>query len=99
MVVPAGFRCDLASVPRLLRLLFSPFGLHQRAGCFHDVCYRVQHCRRFQADALFRSIMYDDRVPMLKRLTLYWGVRIGGWVAWRRNAEHVAKFRELLDAK
>ena len=87
LIVPAGFRCDLASVPGWLLWLFGPNGKHQRAALFHDAAYRLQpkNCAREDADSAFRAIMRTDGVPWLRRTLIYVAVRAWGWKAWNAN--------------
>ena len=40
VTVPAGFRFDLASIPRLLWPVVGPFELSIDAPLFHDACYQ-----------------------------------------------------------
>jgi hypothetical protein len=40
ILIPAGFRCDLASIPRPLWWLIAPFELSEQAPLVHDYLYR-----------------------------------------------------------
>lgn len=89
--IPAGFRSDLASVPRLVWALVSPWDIALEA-LFHDLLYQQQIVKRRVADQTLLSMMEDRRVPWLVRWTVYLGVRVGGWAAWRKHArENAAK--------
>ena len=96
--VPVGFLTDFASVPRLLQGIVPKMGSHDRAAVVHDYLYREapqvlvepEGCKqisRRDADGVFLRIMREQHVGCLRRCVLYWGVRLGGWVAWRRNRE------------
>ncbi len=91
--VPTGFMTDFASVPRLLQGIRPCPG--DRAAVVHDYLYREapqvlvepEGCKqisRRDADGVFLRIMREQSVGWLRRCVLYWGVRLGGWVAWRR---------------
>lgn len=87
LTVPAGFRCDLASIPWFVRFAFNPNGAHQRAAVFHDAAYRLQTCSRFTADAAFRAILEHDNVSWWRTFILYYAVRLFGLPAWKENQE------------
>ena len=94
--IPAGFITDCASVPRGLWNLFPPTGSYAKAAVFHDWLYREGKISRKQADELFLDAMECLGVPWITRYSLYWGVRIWGWMAWSFY-EDVRIFRDLLD--
>ena len=95
--IPKGFRFDLASIPRLFWVVpgFAPFELSTAAPLVHDYLYRFEgHLpagqvvppRRFtrrEADMYFRLIMKNEGVGVIRRTLAWWGVRLGGWIAWR----------------
>lgn len=97
ITVPAGFEFDLASIPRPLWWLISPFELSIAAPLIHD--FLSQHkgdppagsitppriYSRAEADRLFRHIMEIEGVPRWRRLLAYVGVRTFGWLGWRRT--------------
>lgn len=86
VTVPAGFRTDLASVPRWALWLVDPLGRHQRAAVFHDYAYASQFCTRFEADSIFRAILEADGVAPIRTYALYYAVRLFGGTAWSDNA-------------
>jgi len=77
--IPAGFVTDFASIPRWLWFLAPPFGRHAPAAVLHDYLYAIgqQGARRY-ADFLFREAMRSSGVPRLRRLAMYFAVRVGG---------------------
>ncbi len=78
IVIPAGFRTDLASVPRIVRWLLPQDGRWTRAAIVHDWCCR--HPEQFtarDADGLFRRVCREEGVPVLARRLLWTGVRLG----------------------
>jgi hypothetical protein len=88
IVVPAGFVTDLASVPRLLWLLWPPFGKYTRAAVIHDWLYDLhrkggKHYSRCYADAVLIESMRDCTVRERDIACIWLGVRLGGWWAWR----------------
>lgn len=82
LTVPKGFVTDFASVPRPLWSIFPPMGKYSLAAIFHDYLYACGLLSRKGADKLFLVLMKHLGVPYWKRQSMYWGVRLGGWVAW-----------------
>ena len=88
--IPVGFKSDLASVPRVLwSAVASPWDLALPA-LFHDLLYAQQVVKRRVADQTLLSMMEDSNIPWAVRWTVYLGVRVGGWVAWRQHARELA---------
>lgn len=93
IVVPAGFKTDLASIPRPLWAILPPIGKYDAAAVIHDALYqwgslepqRAGHVvDRAQADAVLREAMTACRVRRTQRWAIYAGVRLGGAFTWRR---------------
>ena len=97
ITVPAGFRFDLASIPRIFWFLISPFELSISAPLLHDFLYAYDGAppagsiepprtyTRKEADQLFRTIMEIEGVPAWRRTSAYWAVRGFGWIGWRKK--------------
>lgn len=96
--IPAGFETDFASVPRALWVIFPPAGLYSRAAVFHDWLYQFGAMSRADADRAFLVAMTALGVPWWQREAMYYGVRIGGWLAWRKYKKQ-REFLESLDAR
>lgn len=80
--VPAGFKTDLASIPRGLWNVLPPVGRYDAAAVVHDLLYQRNGCTRAEADAVLLEAMGVLGVGRLARWTIYAGVRTGGWVVW-----------------
>jgi hypothetical protein len=98
-VVPAGFRTDFASVPRVVVWLFPRFGRYTLAAVLHDWLttegLRTGVVSSRDADGLFRRVMTEQQVPPVRRWLMWAGVR---WSAlanplrrpgWTRDAPRV----------
>ena len=84
--VPAGFRTDFASIPRGLWNLFNPAGPWRRAAVIHDYLYtKAANCPRFLADAVFRHCMQMEGIGTLRRLAIYYAVRLCGAASYQRR--------------
>jgi len=88
ITVPAGFVFDGDSVPRLpLVYMIAKGRAGLRAPCLHDYLYA--HARRGtsrrEADIMYWDAMRAWGVGWLWAVVHFLGVRLGGWVAWRRH--------------
>ena len=87
--VKRGFETDFASIPQPLHWLISKLGRHNKPSVLHDAAYQgviVGYVfDRADADLIFLDSMIDFGVAKWKRTLMYWGVRIGGWIAWRKR--------------
>jgi hypothetical protein len=83
-VVPVGYRCDMASIPRILWPLIAPFELSINAPLLHDWLYEndgryvLGRFTRGEVDKLFLKIMEEEGVPRWRRVLSYWAVRAFG---------------------
>jgi len=60
-------------------------GRYSKAAVLHDWLYaRGKHSRKF-CDDVFCDAMVAQSVSLWKRVAIYYGVRVGGWVAWRAH--------------
>lgn len=84
--VPAGFRTDGASIPRLLwPIVGSPFAPEvMPAAVRHDFDYRFGATSRDVADRWFRRTAISEGVAPWRAWLLWSGVRAFGWLYWRR---------------
>ena len=87
-VVPAGFKTDLASIPRTLRATFPVVDTHMVAAVVHDYLYReaaMAYRGRGWADKFFLRLMKETGVPFITRHMVYRGVRAGGWLSYQKS--------------
>ena len=76
VTVPSGFVTDLASIPRIFRLLVPKNGRHRAAAIIHDyLCMLKLDFSRVTADKIFREAMKVLHVPKLRRWAMYIAVR------------------------
>ena len=90
LAIPAGFECDLASIPRIFWSLLSPAGKYARAAVLHDYLYTIASPRteetRAAADWEFLVAMKAEGVRWLARNTMHQAVRqFGGPVFYRKR--------------
>jgi hypothetical protein len=94
---------DFGSIPRLLWWVrgLSPFGRLRRAYVVHDQLYQrpcvqskagTRPVARKEADRILLEGCHVLGASWLNRRIIYRGVRLGGWVTWRRyrRLEHGA---------
>jgi len=96
--VPIGFMTDFASVPRPFWAFLPRWGKYGNAAVIHDYCYWDQSRSRKDSDRIFREAMRVLEVPGYKTRLLYYGVRLGSWLAWRNNKRRKKKgFNKIVD--
>ena len=105
-VIPAGFQFDGASIPKFLRSFLSPVGVLLIGGLVHDYAYKYAALLpggrgaknkplllldQKRADEIFRDINIEINGFFLLNFLAYWGLRVGGFMAWnghrKRNIE------------
>lgn len=84
--VSAGFRTDLASIPRAFLAVVTPNGRERLAAIVHDYLYETQPawCTRKLADQIFLEAMRALGETWSRRSLMYMAVRTGGWLYWRK---------------
>jgi hypothetical protein len=75
-VVPAGFRTDFASVPRVLTWLVPRTGRHNRSAVLHDWLCRQPDVSRKDADGIFLRTLRELGVSEGRARVMYLGVRL-----------------------
>jgi hypothetical protein len=81
--VPAGTVTDLASVPRLLWVVFPPHGRYAKAAIMHDYLYANAIGTKARADRIFLETMVILQVPRARRWLIYIAVRWYGRGTYR----------------
>lgn len=80
--VPKDFFTDYATIPSYVRFIFDPAGDNIEAAIVHDWLYSVgqddESWNRVAADRLFRAILKESGVNIIKRNIMYAAVRLGG---------------------
>lgn len=86
IIVPTGFKTDLASIPRVLWSVLPPMGGYSDGACVHDYCYQTADggMSRGDADGVLNEAMAVAGVGRFTRWVIYAGIRSGGWVTWGR---------------
>ena len=96
-IVPAGFRNDLASVPRMFWPAVDPTNKIAFGAIVHDWLYATRGVvrpwlpmiSRAKADAIFRRALVANGAGSVEALGKWAAVRVGGAKAWR-TGESVA---------
>ena len=94
-VVPAGFRYDYASVPRIGWGLLPPNDPQYAASArIHDYLYETHLYTRWVADHIMLEGFRFMGVPRWKRMIMYSAVRSCGWSAWRHSKLSIDYWRK-----
>ena len=83
VIIPAGFKTDLATVPRFPGMFLLFGGKARRAAILHDWLYFSKEPRSY-ADKVFYEAMKHEE-PAWRRAIMWLGVRAGGWVLYPRG--------------
>jgi hypothetical protein len=95
--IPAGFITDFASVPRFLWGIIPPWDKYGKAAVVHDFCYGLELYPRKRCDEIFLEGMTVLNVPLWKRQTMYYAVRIFGQAVWDKHTkETIAERKKFL---
>ena len=98
--VPSGFRTDFASVPRVVVWLIPRFGRYTAAAILHDwlctVGIETGQVTSREADGLFRRVMREQGVPVVRRWLMWAGVRWGALTAADRRGGWAASAPGVL---
>jgi hypothetical protein len=78
LTVPAGFRTDCASVPRVPFAYWLAGDTAHASAVLHDYLYRDYPCTKAQADAVFLEAMHAEGVRWWRAQLMYRAVRVFG---------------------
>jgi hypothetical protein len=81
--VPAGFKTDLASVPRWPLIYWLTGDTSTEAACVHDYLYSTHKVSRAMADAVLREASAVTGVPAWRRFLMWSAVRVFGASHWK----------------
>lgn len=87
ITIEAGYVTDYASIPRLMWRFVGHPAMFREESLPHDWLYSEydKHTyTRAEADRFFREILEERGRPAWKCWAMWLGVRLGGWVPWRR---------------
>lgn len=90
IVVPAGFKTDFASVPRLPIAYWLTGDTAHAPAVVHDHLYSTGDLPRETADAVLLEAMASAGVPRWRRYAMYWAVRAFGGGRFGRGGSDLA---------
>ena len=102
VTVKTGFDFDGASIPKSFwSVIGSPFnGAYVPSAVIHDGLYASEALSREICDEIFLELMKADGVSYTKRYAMYWAVRVGGALVWKKHTkEEVEKYKGYCDVK
>jgi hypothetical protein len=92
LTIPAGFKTDLASIPRGLWNVLPQVGRYDAAAVVHDYLYQMPlGVDRSEADAILLEAMGVLKVGWWTRTVIYSAVRVGGGKIWANYRAQEAK--------
>jgi len=100
--IPPYYICDGASIPKWLGFWLTPIGRYLPAAFLHDYLYDCHRqiyeynnsglypnlvaMKRSEADGMFLEQMRRDGVGWRTRYTMYYAVRLFGWIYWDKKS-------------
>jgi hypothetical protein len=75
IIIPKGFKTDLASSPRLAWIFIPPFGRYTLAAIVHDYLCEIKMFSRKENDVIFYEKMLDYGTYKWKAKIMYSSVR------------------------
>lgn len=84
ITVPEGFTTDAASIPRLFWSFLPPLGRYTKAAVVHDYLYRTHLKTKEDADKIFLWLMEDLGVEKVRRIAMYYAVKLFGKKAYEK---------------
>ncbi len=101
VIVPAGFRTDLASIPWPGSMFIPRSGKYNQCAVLHDFLYSIlgevsepynmRKRSRKECDGIFLEAMGVLGVNRFKRWLMYRAVRMGGGFPWRKHKKNLIK--------
>ena len=88
VVLPCGYRTDLASTPHFLRVSveFDPTGISRKPAAFHDGAYSgLWGWGKDKCDQFLRAAMLAEGADANLAEMYYQGVHLGGQAAWEAS--------------
>lgn len=100
ILVPPGFHCDGASVPRFAwRVVGHPFGDYLESGVLHDWLYVTEWFPRSGCDEIFLLAMRAQGISWWRRNLMARAVKDWGWATWATHTPaSITGNLALLDA-
>ena len=100
IVIPKGFRTDLASVPRVFHSVINTYGDFIIAAIIHDWLYKTDYKRdllgdyqgRLMADREMRIWSDKYNSSTFENVSMYWGVRMFGSSIYKRTPKESEKY-------
>lgn len=89
ITIPAGYKTDFASVPRIFRGIIWGSGNHNLATLIHDWLYDNQVGTRLAADKEMLYWLKASGCSKIKAYTMYYACRIGGRSWWNSPSKQL----------
>ena len=97
LIIPAGFKTDLASVPSILHWFQTPYGREMnKPSVLHDFLYSAELLPRGKMDDIFGDALKACGMPDWKANICWSAVRAcGGFTYGEHTPERIAKIRRM----
>ena len=101
ITVMKNFITDGASVPKILKNIFSAFeGNYTKAAVIHDALYQSNSLNRKTNDLLFLEMMKELKTSFLTRYLMYYAVKFFGFLSYKSySLDHILKIKKYIKIK
>lgn len=101
ITVRKGFQTDFASIPRLLWILYPPWGSsYIKGSVIHDALYGCQLISRYDADLILYEAMRISKANKFRCYAFFYSLRLFGGFAWRsKSSRRIELNRQFVEIK
>lgn len=92
VIVPLGYQTDFCSTPRFLWFIIPPDGQYAAASVVHDICYQKHLFSQKKSDEVFLEAMQVLGVSKWKRLAMFYGLRLFGFISYKKAGRKLKLF-------
>ena len=85
IIAPKGMKTDYGSIPKILHNVLSPTGKPTYGFVVHDYLYKIGTYSKSISDGILNEAMKTLGVGWFKRSIIMSGLKVGGWVAWKKH--------------
>lgn len=91
ITVPARFKTNFASIPKIFWFIYGPTGKYNRAALVHDYLYTCQRYSKKWCDKAFLDLMDQSEIGPWTRYPIYYSVKFFAFFAFNKCKKEALK--------